>query len=132
MQRLSTFEAYALAVVAMDRDYEILGTVQPFMSARFGRRGYPRAVARALKSLESKGLISGFRLRSGKKKDRFVRQPLSFRARNSLDCRMPGSAYTPRGAAQWRASGVRERPGRWVTKVSGDMGYTLFRFNLPY
>ena len=90
----------------MDRDYEPLGTVQPFMSARFARRGYPRAVVRALKTLEASGLIAGYRLVTTRQKDKFVPQPISLRSRDLWSMNSWFRA-TPKGIAVWKASGVR-------------------------
>jgi hypothetical protein len=55
---LHIVERHLLAVIAEDSDYEPLLIINAFMSVRFGSRGYPKAVFRALEVLHSLGLIS--------------------------------------------------------------------------
>ena len=104
--KLSVFESYLLAVVAMDRDYEPLGTVQPFMAARFGSRAYPRAIVRALKALETRGLVRTYCYSPSRSKDRYIPRPISLRPRN-LWRNNAWFRATSTGLAQLKALSVR-------------------------
>lgn len=71
--RLGTFNAYLLAVVAMDDDLEPFATIEPFMAARFGRRAYPLAIMRGLRELDRQGLVRTFLWVRRMQTDTFVR-----------------------------------------------------------